>query len=631
MDYSNRVQQLSGPPLARAESTTSRKCLAERTAAAARKQTTGKQTTLLSHNVRPARWATACVDLNVDILELVARKLMCASEAKTLRALAVVNREAAAAVRNVLREACRELRALAIAYAELQEEFNTDSNRTVPDNMLTDEQLDAADAREVRRRGALDNYAIRMMELGIPEGRMNVLVNKPWCRWFHNSRSMLGHLQYGCELCSSEECRDSFHRAGPVALSMCRECAATNRVRFTLHKGERDVPFFFINDANAKLLVRFPRCDSEANNYACALMSKRESRRRRWSGNRIPAARRTVKLSRRVHHQNWNQMLAVEWESFSHAHHLPNDEPDEMEFELFHTLPDGIPKELSFAGVMGLRTSDETRHEAIEHSARRRQARAIIDKRRTDYNRITRKYRGLIERVNRTVRERGFRAWIQVIEMCSAARAFELRWLFRAEESRFGNWRISRYHLLDMDPAVLEEAADRVSSVQMTLESIIGQICWSTGEPVSNPNATRLCVLEILKHLPVACLSPGLERPLYAKVQHLRDVPVSISIRARSREKGYSQTLCADFAIDPSILGRPDLKLVAYVTRYTVVKLCSLTQFPDPGGSNLTREIADAVGRLANGYDVEPRDRVRTELFALPGAWPFASTWRSNA
>ena len=80
---------------------------------------------------------------------------------------------------------------------------------------------------------------------------MNVLVNKPWCRWFHNSRSMLGHLQYGCELCSSEECRDSFHRAGPVALSMCRECAATNRVRFTLHKGERDVPFFFINDANA--------------------------------------------------------------------------------------------------------------------------------------------------------------------------------------------------------------------------------------------------------------------------------------------------------------------------------------------------------------------------------------------
>lgn len=610
------------------------KCLAERTAAsAARRRTTGQQTTLLSHNVRPARWASACVDLNVDILELVAQKLMRASEAKTLRALAVVNREAAAAVRNVLREACRSLRAAAIAYAEVLEESNADRKRTVPvpDEMMTEEELDAADAEEERRVRALDNYVARMAESGIPVGRQNVLVNKPWCRWFHNSRSMLGHLQYGCELCSSEECRDSFRCAGPVALSLCRECASTNRVRFTLHKGERNVPFFWINDTNAKLLVRFPRCDSEANNYACALMSKRESRRRRWSGSRIPVARRIVKLSRRVHHQNWNQVLAVEWESFAHENCALDTEPDEMEFELFHTLPDSIPQELCFAGVMGLRASDETRHQAIEHGAARRRARAIIDKRRADYNRLTRKYRGLIERVNRTVRERGFRAWINVIEMCSAARAFELRWLFRAEESRFGNWRTSRYHLLDMDPAVLEEAADRVSSVQMTLESIIGQIVWSTGEPVSNPNATRLCALEILKHLPVACLSPGLERPLYAKVQHLRDVPVSISIRTRAREKGFAQKLSARFVIDPSILGRADLNLVAYVTRYTVVKLCSLTQLPDPGGNYLTREIANAVGRLANGYDVEPRDRVRTELFALPGAWPFASTWRRNA
>ena len=212
---------------------------------------------------------------------------------------------------------------------------------------------------------------------------------------------------------------------------------------------------------NDKLLVRFPRCDSEANNYACALMSKRESRRRRWSGRRMPVARRTVKLSRRVHYQNWNRTLAVEWESFLHDHHLPGSEPDEMEFELFHTLPAPIPKELCFAGVMGLRTNDETRHQAMEHSDARRRARAIIDKRRADFNRISRKYKSLIERVNRTVHERGFRAWINVIEMCSAARAFELRWLFRAEESRFGNWRMARYHLLDMDPVVLEEATHR--------------------------------------------------------------------------------------------------------------------------------------------------------------------------
>lgn len=608
------------------------KCLSERTAAtAARRATTGRQTTLLLCNVRPARWASTCVEFNVDILELVAKKLMRAGEAKTLRALAVVNREAAAAVRNVLRAACQKLRTAAIAFAGVQEEHLTHDSRTVPDERLTEEELDAADEMEERRVRALDDYIICMAESGIPEGRQNVLVNKPWCRWFHNSRSMLGHLQYGCEFCSSEECRDSHHRAGPVALSLCRECAAANRVRFTLHKGDRDTPFFWINDTNAKLLVRFPRCDSEANNYACALMSKRESRRRRWSGRRMPVARRTVKLSRRVHYQNWNRTLAVEWESFAHDHHLPNGEPDEMEFELFHTLPAPIPQELCFAGVMGLRTNEETRHQAMEHSAQRRRTRAIIDKRRADYNCILRKYRGLIERVNRTVREKGFRAWINVIEMCSAARAFELRWLFRAEESRFGNWRMARYHLLDMDPAVLEEATDRVSSVQRTLEWVLGQICYTDGSPVSNPNSTRLCVLEILKHLPVACLSPGLEHPLYAKVQHLRNAPVSVSIRARGGEKGLSQQLTARFQIDPSILGRPDLVLVAYVTRYTVVKLCSLTRMPDPGGHRITREIADAVGRLANGYDVEPSDAVRTELFALPGAWPFACTWLRNS
>ena len=610
-----------------------RKCLLERTAAAAaRRAKTGHQTTLLSHNVRPARWAFTWVHLNVDIFELVAQQVMRASQAKTLRALAMVNREAAAAVRNVLREACHNLRVAAIAYAEVQEEHLTHDNRTALNELMTEQELDAADAMERRRMQALDNYMKCMLESGIPWGRMKVLTNKPWCRWFPNSRSMLGHLQHGCELCSSEECRDSCHRAGPVALSLCRKCASTNRVRFTLHKGEHNEPFFWINDANTKLLARFPRCDSEANNYACALMSKRESRRRRWSGKRMPVARRTVKLSRRVHYQNWNQMLAVEWESFAHDHHLFDNEPDEMEFELFHALPDGIPQELCFADVMELRTSDETRHQAMEHCAQRRQARAIIDKRRADYNRITRKYMWLIQRVNRTVRERGFRAWISVIQMCSAARAFELRWLFRAEESRFGNWRTSRYHLLDMDPAVLAEAADRVSSVQQVLGQILEEMLASTAEPPAGMlDATRLCVLEILKHLPVACLIPGLELPLLHKVQHLRDAPVSVSIRARAGREGLCQQLTARFRIDPSILGRADLVLVAYVTRYTVVKFCSLARMPDPGGNRITPEIADEVGRLANGYDIAPREAVRTELFALPGAWPFASTWRSNA
>ena len=231
-----------------------------------------------------------------------------------------------------------------------------------------------------------------------------------------------------------------------------------------------------------------------------------------------------------------------------------------------------------------------------------------------------------------TIRESGFRAWINVIELCSAARAFELRWLFRAEESRFGNWRMARYHLLEMHPTALTDAAHRISSVQRVLEWTLSHIVRTDGSPVINPNGTRLCVLEIVKHLPCACLSPGLEESLYAKVQHLRRAPVSLSIRGRLREGAPSQVLTVNFKIDPSILGRPDLVLVAYVTRYTVVKLCSLTSLPDPGGDRLTRGMVDRIGWLTNGFvEVDLCDRLRTELFALPGAWPFASSWVSNS
>lgn len=637
MHRSSKMQHLTGPPLPPSPSRI-RKCLAERTATRHSKHSTpttgGKQASLLVH-LRPARWTNAPMELNLDVLEVVADSLMRTGNARALRALALVNRECAAAVHNTLRAACDKLRECAEEFAQEQ-----DARRLLgyDDKNLTDAQLERIDAAEDRRMEALDAYEDCILETGIPEPRMQALIRKPWSRWFHGSTSLLGHLQMGCELCANEEARDTGHRAGPVSLFACRKCAQKHRVRFLLFKHWTDRSFHHPKGLAQRLTVRFPPDESEANSYACALMSKRESHRRRMGGSRMPKVRRTVPLSRRVHinQQPWTFELQDCWQLWSDEERGPMFDVDEMQFELWHELPSSIPSHLTFASVMKLGSAGESaRMQATKHSAMRRQERATMDARRAKFNHIAHTHRNLVRRVNNVVNERGFRAWIQVVELCCAARAFELRWLFKVQESRFGDWRKARYQLLDMHPTALVQAAQRVSSAVDVLYRVRAQVRYADGTRpkyfLGRAESTRACIVEIVKHLPMVCLSPGQEDKLYDKVQHLRHVMLRLYVVVDPGLPGHiNKRLLIKADVDPLIIGRTNLELYSMITEYTISKLNHLAGMPDDS-KELTPEILERVRKSANNYtDTAVRDHVRAELYGLPGAWPCLLTWECN-
>jgi hypothetical protein len=609
-------------------------CLSERTAArdAKRATTTGGRQLCLLTQLRPTRWTTAPMELNLDVLELIAGVLMRTGDARTLRALAVVNRECAVAVRNTLRAACDELRGRAEALGEAQ-----DHRRLLgydDEGAMSEAQLARVDAAETRRRATLDAYEDCMLETGIPEGRARALARKPWSRWFHGSTSLLGHLQNGCELCSSNDSspqnsvRDTGCRAGPVSLFACRTCAHKHRVRFLLVKDWTDRTFHHPNGHAQRLTARFPSDESEANSYACALMSKRESHRRWMGGSHIHKARRTVPLSRRVYtNQPWTFELQDCWQLWSDESGGPMSDTDEMQFELWHELPPSIPAHLTFASIMKLGSAGEgARAQAASHSAARRTLRASTDARRAAFNRVALTHAALVSRVNGLVQGRGFRAWMQVVYLCCAARAFELRWLFRAEDSRFGDWRRARYKLLDMDPAVLVEAAHRVNSAACVMGSVLRGLRHRT--TASMHEGARACVLEILKHLPTACLSPGLEHQLLNKVQHLREAPLRLSlVEDAAMPKPINMQLRVEVEIDPRLLGRASLELRVVVTCYTISKLRKLADAPDDGRP-LTHEIVARIQDRANNWShTERQDEARADLYGLPGAWPCMFTW----
>lgn len=598
---------------------------------AKRASTGGRQRCLLTQ-LRPTRWTTAPMELNLDVLELIASVLMRTGNARALRALAVVNRECAAAVRNTLHAACDELRDCAEAFADAQDMRQLLG--TEDEDAMSEAQLERVDAAETRRLETLDAYEDCMLETGIPQGRMQGLVRKPWSRWFHGSASLLGHLQNGCELCSGsssqDDVRDTGRRAGPVSLFACRTCAHKHRVRFLLVKDWTDRAFHHPKGRAQRLTVRFPSDESEANSYACVLMSKRESHRRRMAGSHLPKARRTVPLSRRVYsNQSWTFELQDSWQLWSDQSCGPMSDTDEMQFELWHELPSSIPAHLTFASVLKLGSAGEgARAEAASHSVVRRTLRASTDARRAAFNRIASTHAALVLRVDSLVLGRGFRAWMQVVELCCAARAFELRWLFRAEDSRFGDWRKARYQLLDLDPAVLVEAVHRVNSAACVVGRVLEGLRYRSA---SKPESARVCVLEILKHLPTACLSPGLENQLFEKVQHLREAPLRLSlVEDAAMPKPINMQLRIEVEIDPRLLGRPSLELRVVVTCYTISKLRKLASVPDDG-LPLTQSIIARIQDRANSWaHTEWQDHTRADLYGLPGAWPCMFTWERN-
>ena len=122
-----------------------------------------------------------------------------------------------------------------------------------------------------------------------------------------------------------------------------------------------------------------------------------------------------------------------------------------------------------------------------------------------------------------------------------------------------------------------------------------------------------------------------MEDNLYEKVQHLRKAVMLLSLVVDPALPAHNnQRLRIDVKIDPRILGRANLELNAIVTKYTISKLSSLVDLPEDAEELSPKTIA-RVQDLANGWSNDERqDRMRAELYGLPGVWPCVLTWMRN-
>lgn len=605
-----------------------RHCLLDRTSTKAIRA--DRAQTKLSAYIRPVGWNGdgMLAEVDTDALGLVVRALLLAHDARTVRALAVTCRTCAQAVRQTLLEVRTQLREAAGAYWSARVDWVC--IRNMDPEFLSEEGRELHAATSTRYSDAHERYDACMRANGIGAVRRDALTTRVGQRWFHDAKSVLGHVASGCELCAAPLAEDSFG-AGPVALFACAKCAHDNRVRFTLHPDEERAKRLRKPTSEVPVLARFPRTDRPANNYACALLSKRETHRRRMKADRAAVARRVVPLSRRVHRQKWTNALNSAWMDY-----VDEDDdiayPDAMDFELWHALPPGIPDDLGFASMMDAHVADGTRAEADACGTVRRRARAATDARRHKYNKLLEDHAFVVAEVNRVIQNQGYVGWLQVLDLVCAAHAFELRWMFRPAQSRFGDWRRARYRLLELDARTLSVRATRVEHVARVLRATLDE---HNLQPDGN-SPTRACVLEIIKHLPDAFLDAPWKVLLYA-VQHCRTARITVRVGA-TRPRLY-----VDLNIRPYTLQRPTLTLEVVLTQYVIDQLHGLVGAPK--ASALGWEVAGTIQTMANQMSTQcwtrsmghpsysekvltpGRDKVRAALFRLPGAWPCARTW----
>ena len=593
------------------------------------------QSSILDH-VRPIKWNGRFVDLSPDILELVVKSLLLWGEARAIRAMAIVNHSCNAAVNAVLLYARTQILEAARKFAEAKKALTLypTLSSVYRDEPLAhpQEAFDLADAYE-------HEYKRRMRHFGIGVQRADQLVSRPGDRWFHNNVSILGHVQDGCELCgrggtwgTGDLC--DAKGIGPVALIACRECSRKNRVRFRLHTDEYYethglVLWKWSPDHTQTLHVRFPRIETLANNYACAMLSKRESHRRRMGSHGKPHLR-NVPLSRRVHTCTLTKSLSELFDSATDA--LFNDNNDifhsgiGLGIELWHSLPPEIPNTLSFASMMGLRDDSETHTQAARVGKARLRARAACDARRASFNKLLLAHRQVVQGVEAVTSDQGYCCWIQVIELCCAARAFDMRWMFRAQNSRFGDWRKARYQILNLEETTIKTMTARIISVVHVLREILTKV---SHHPISGGGYTRACVLEVLKHLPESFLVEDRRTLLVAQTYHMRMSHIKLRLRSDANWNG-PQYLSVEVEVDPILMMRPRFVMETIVTQYTITRLHSLANKPIRG-HRLHNEIVHAAEKVVNHPAMlDSRDQGRAVLFGLPGAWPWAAYWENH-
>jgi hypothetical protein len=575
------------------------------------------QRSLLAY-IRPPDWISQPLDLGTDVVTVIVEALMRSQDCRKVRAikaLALVNRLCAAAVASTLDHVRARLQhnAQECALADkakalrLRQCFTTGSRAA---------ETAALVAEAVRLMRVHEDY---MEEVGIPVDRRMALVPFADRTWFHDNRSLLGHLAGGCELCpgplvgAAARARRYQFIDGPVMLIACAACKA---------KGCVDLEVSYADATGQVLKVRVEQEETVANNYARALLGKQGAHLKRMRSKR--AARvLPAKLGKRVHRVDATDALSLcYWNSNHRMSH------GSWCLELWHTLPEGLPRCTTFGALMGVRNSDKVRKEARDHAALLRARRRDAAQKRVALSKLMSTFMGERDAVCAVVRAGAFEGWVQAIELCSAARAFEARWLFR-----WGGhgglapieWRDNQQKLLQMDRAALGAAVRRVATVARVLYR--GFRRYSSYSTEGSPE--RSAMLSLMRNFSPAFLERG-PAVVDQIVELVRCAAIELTYPANSCNS--SQTLLVTYTLAGEPFDGRRMEIVSYFSDHIVQRICKKFGFLPVGDETLTQVMLRGLRACVNRpfaagtdkHDRAIRNKARAEIFGLPAVWP---TW----
>lgn len=572
--------------------------------------------------IRPSAWMATPLELSGDVNSLIVEQLMRMRAVRTIKAFALVNRACAAAVHSTLASCRVKLKRLAATLEMVEEETSKRMRRRRLQHIGTegpswssessdDEQAGESDASN-RAYDARVKFLMYMKSIGIHKLRGHKISAVPESVWFHDNKSLLGHLCDGCELCNKVGGVSLWPRgSGPVALFACDGCK---------NKGCVDITLEFTKGVQANALVaRVNARETVANNYARALLSKRLAHRKRMLSKR--AARTSApRLGKRVHTIEFTDPLLL---AYSACKHAMSRSP--WALELWHELPKSIPQCLTFGGIMCLRNSDAVRDEAQLHSARRHRVRSEAAKRRGALTQMLRSYKEAHATVA-CITEKGYSGWIQVIDLCSAARAFSLRWMFKPDRSHdAAEKRHQLYKLLTMDAQERDVAVQRIKTVAEVVRKRLSRILPNYALTLHSCNE-RDMTLTVLRNIHKSCLESWPVARIDALVETLKRAPVCITLT-----EGKLQILNVCFALDSTFAER-QLKMTSYVYTSSANRIAKLVGAKWSKDAVLNDAIIHDLLKLANeplnaangSLDAcwSKRNEARTIIFQLPMLWP---------
>lgn len=543
--------------------------------------------------IRPLAWTKVPLDPGEDVAFLIVQALMCEGigNVRELRAFALVNRACASATAATLRLTCVQLRALSSKvvqaenrlHAYVRRHITTSESATDSDSSDSSENGSVAILLEGRRSDFVSHMAL----VGIPLSRRLALGKLPGRVWFQDNRSLLGHLNNGCELCGSSLNIRFPVIESPVTLFACLTCRSKNCTRLSLEFSKH-------SRCNNRLVARVDLHETESNDYACALFSKQAAHRRRMCSKRTGMLAST-NLAKRVHEVTFTDELHL---CYAKSESQMSSAP--WAIELWHRLPTGIPQHMTFGEVMGVRDSDLVREETFRESKRRRGVRSRATRKSAALSRLLRKYEASRVHVWRVVRKGHFDGWMQAIEICATACALETRWMFRTG-AYTADFKTARYKLLDIEERALDVATRRVSSVAQVIHWLGGVMSRNT-------------ILRLMRNFPPVFLE-GSTACVHALVRVLYVATVGLRIIAETTQH---QTLEVVYYVGHPF-SRGTLCVHSSFSKYTVQRL-GMVMGMNFGEGLFTNEMVHTIQNMAN----RGMDEARGALFSMPGRWP---TW----